>query len=1097
MFVSTLLALTMGSTAWADTLSTTSYAGAANGSGGVMFSVQATNSLTITGLSVYSYSASSALPYLVYYTTSALASVTNTPSAWTQVAAGTTGAVSQTVGHDITLTTPISMPAGSTYAIYATFTSGTMFYRNGTALGADLARDSNFAILQGHGRSYTTAWTSSLNTPRTYVGTITYTACTASTWYRDADGDSFGTSSTSQSACTQPSGYVSNSTDCNDNDATINPRGTEICDAANADEDCDGSADDSDSSATGQTSWYVDADADTYGSSSSILRLCDQPTGYSSSSTDCNDSNAAINPGATELCDASNTDEDCDGQADDSDRSATGQSTWYADTDADSYGNPSSSLARCDQPSGYLADNTDCDDSRVDVNPGATERCDAANTDEDCDGSTDDNDSSATQQSYWYLDADSDSYGNPASSMYLCEQPRSYVADSTDCDDSLGSINPAAQEICDTTNTDEDCDGSSDDSDSSATGKEIWYQDADGDRYGNSNNQLVRCDQPTGYVDDLSDCDDSQSGVNPGATEICDSQNTDEDCDGNADDNDASVASAGFSSYYEDADSDGYGTSNVAIQCDAPAGYVFADNTDCDDSDANISPGATEVCNGYDDNCDGLADEAAAADAGTWYADLDGDGYGDPASITRACTAPTGFLADGTDCDDGLAVTNPGTAETCDGLDNNCDNVVDENSAVDAPTWYNDGDGDGYGGAGSQVACNQPTGTSAYSSDCNDTDISIYPGATEVPYDNIDQDCSGSDTCDADGDGANALVCNGDDCNDEDADIYVGAPEAWYDGVDQDCSGGSDYDYDGDGYDSQSYGGDDCDDNLNDVYPGAPDQPYDGVINDCDAANEYDADSDGYQSADWGGNDCDDANSAIRPGVAEVWYDGLDQNCDGASDYDADADGFDSADWGGDDCDDAAADINPDAADEPYDGQIADCDPSDEYDVDGDGALHSSGGGNDCNDDDAAVNPSATEAVADGVDSDCDGGDLCYVDADNDGQRDADGGTLASTDLDCADAGEAEEADPDTDCDDATATTFAGAEELCDGVDNSCDGTVDEGCAGDSQPVDDSGKDSGKGEEPPCGCSSGAPEGALGLLLLGGLVLRRRSRREN
>lgn len=127
MFVSTLLALTMGSTARADTLSTTSYSGAANGSGGVMFSVQATNSLTITGLSVYSYSATTSLPYLVYYTTSALASVTNTPSAWTQVAAGTTGSVSQTVGHDITLTTPISMPAGSTYALYATFTSGTMF----------------------------------------------------------------------------------------------------------------------------------------------------------------------------------------------------------------------------------------------------------------------------------------------------------------------------------------------------------------------------------------------------------------------------------------------------------------------------------------------------------------------------------------------------------------------------------------------------------------------------------------------------------------------------------------------------------------------------------------------------------------------------------------------------------------------------------------------------------------------------------------------------------------------------------------------------------------------------------------------------------
>jgi hypothetical protein len=101
--------------------------------------------------------------------------------------------------------------------------------------------------------------------------------------------------------------------------------------------------------------------------------------------TDCNDSNAAISPGDPEICDASDTDEDCDGVADDADTSATGETTWYADADGDGYGDSSTTQALCNQPSGYVTSATDCDDSANDAYPGGTEVCDDG-IDQDCSG---------------------------------------------------------------------------------------------------------------------------------------------------------------------------------------------------------------------------------------------------------------------------------------------------------------------------------------------------------------------------------------------------------------------------------------------------------------------------------------------------------------------------------------------------------------------------------------------------------------------------------------------------------------------------------------------------------------------------------------
>ena len=109
---------------------------------------------------------------------------------------------------------------------------------------------------------------------------------------------------------------------------------------------------------------------------------------------------------------------------------------------------------------------------------------------------------------------------------------------------------------------------------------------------------------------------------------------------------------------YADADGDGY-TSDV----------------DCNDSDSAVNPGATEVCDGIDNNCDGNIDEAGGS---TWYADADADTYGDPASTTVSCDMPMGYVADNTDCNDGDAAINPAATEVCDGVDNNCDGNIDE-----------------------------------------------------------------------------------------------------------------------------------------------------------------------------------------------------------------------------------------------------------------------------------------------------------------------------------------------------------------------------------------------------------------------------------
>ena len=595
------------------------------------------------------------------------------------------------------------------------------------------------------------------------------------TWYLDADADGYGDDSATTQACDQPSGASALAGDCDDADPAINPGaseedctdptdyncdgstgyadldgdgwaacedcddtdaainldGVERCDGA--DNDCDGDVDEDD--AVDVATWYADADGDAYGDPLTTTQACDQPRGYVSIAyaTDCDDADAGVHPAGAEDCDG--VDDDCDG---DVDEGVT--DTFWADRDGDGYGDASDATEACTAPSGYVPDGAaateDCDDGAATVNPGATEVCNE--TDDDCDGAVDEPD--AADAATWFRDGDRDGYGDAAATTVACDQPSGYASDASDCDDGDDDIHPGADEHCD--GADEDCDGDVDDNPVDA---DTWYGDADGDGYGDAGDSVQACSQPSGSVADSSDCDDGDAATNPGASEICNGE--DDDCDGLTDDDDAGVL--GGSAWYADADNDGYGSSAYStVACDQPSGWV-ADSSDCDDTDDDAWPGNDERCDGADNDCDGDVDEADAIDSGTWYTDADADGYGSAGTATRACDQPSGSVPDGTDCDDSDAGSNPGAAELCDGVDNDCDGAVDDDP-TDGDTWYDDLDGDGYGDASSaQVTCSQPSGTVSDSADCHDDDPTAYPGSTttEVPFDGVDQDCDGNDLC--------------------------------------------------------------------------------------------------------------------------------------------------------------------------------------------------------------------------------------------------------------------------------------------------------------------------------------------------------------
>ncbi|MDP2317239.1 MAG: MopE-related protein [Pseudomonadota bacterium] len=558
----------------------------------------------------------------------------------------------------------------------------------------------------------------------------------ATVWYRDLDGDVYGDAGAWITACDAPIGYVEAPFDCDDSDEDVFPGALEDdctdpkdyncdgfpaswdndndgvvgcldCDDGNAsrhpgavetcngvDDDCNGIADDGD---LPTHTWWFDGDGDGWGGDDISLDACARPDGFSATDTDCDDADAARHPDAPEACDG--LDNDCDDVVDEADR--FGNDRWYTDLDGDGYGDAATWEASCEPLPGRLAIGDDCDDADAAIHPDATEHCDRI--DEDCDGVVDDD---AVDPLTWYRDDDRDAWGDDTDIALACTRPAGFIALPGDCDDSDIDVNPSASEYCDS--VDDDCDGEVDEDD--AVNGLPWYADIDGDGWGDYADVIFACAAPPDRIADGGDCDDTDIAFHPRALEIDCSDPADYNCDG--------------STGRVDLDVDGWS----ACQ-------------DCDDADADTSPSAEETCNGSDDDCDGDTDEDAA-DALAWYADVDGDGFGDDASFDLACDAPAGAVAVGGDCDDATSAVNPGEPEDCATPDDDdCDGDTNL-SGIGCTDWYADGDGDGYGAETGACLCEaEEPYVVAVALDCDDADLAVNPDAVEVCGNGADDDC--------------------------------------------------------------------------------------------------------------------------------------------------------------------------------------------------------------------------------------------------------------------------------------------------------------------------------------------------------------------
>jgi hypothetical protein len=483
------------------------------------------------------------------------------------------------------------------------------------------------------------------------------------TQYRDADADGYGNAGLTTANCVAVGGYVTNASDCNDGNAAIRPGATEVCDYV--DNNCAGGIDEG-----LRVTKYQDNDRDNYGTVAGSYCPLD-PAGAPNAG-DCNDGNNQIYPGRIEVCTnglPNGADDNCNGQIDETNR------TYYQDADSDGYGNPGASVVRCVQPSGYVTNNTDCNDGNNAIRPGATEVCD--NVDNNCAGGIDEG-----LRANKYPDGDGDGYGRVGSALVsVCPLWPGYSTNNTDCNDNLATVNPGRAEICGN-GTDDNCAGGIDEN------ILTFYRDADNDTWGSTAAQF--CTQPVGYVTRNGDCNDGNNQVYPLRAEVC--NNVDDNCAGGVDEGVRTVL-------YVDADRDTYGTNATASVCSGTPGYATR-NGDCNDGHPGINPMVLEVCgNGTDDNCNGQIDENRI----TYYLDSDGDTWGLSGSTTLACTQPGGYTTRGGDCDDRRNYVNPGASEVCDLVDNNCNGAVDD--GLPTTTYYLDNDGDTYGQSTSLASC--------------------------------------------------------------------------------------------------------------------------------------------------------------------------------------------------------------------------------------------------------------------------------------------------------------------------------------------------------------------------------------------------------
>jgi hypothetical protein len=205
--------------------------------------------------------------------------------------------------------------------------------------------------------------------------------------------------------------------------------------------------------------------------------------------------------------------------------------------------------------------------------------------------------------------------------------------------------------------------------------------------------------------------------------------------------------------FYLDADMDGFGDDNnfTVAPCSTPPPSTSTAAGDCDDTNAAIYPGAIEICNYLDDNCNGgEIDEFVQLN---FYQDLDLDGFGDANVLILECFEQPGFVANMEDCDDNLVTYVDGDADgwgslvldPC-GVGNNLDCNDMTSSVQEATLYFEDADGDGYGNPDMSIyLCEAQNGFIPDGTDCLDTDPNVYPNATDIPGNGIDENCDGAD----------------------------------------------------------------------------------------------------------------------------------------------------------------------------------------------------------------------------------------------------------------------------------------------------------------------------------------------------------------
>lgn len=313
---------------------------------------------------------------------------------------------------------------------------------------------------------------------------------TKQTYYQDSDGDGLG-SDVSVNVCTisTPTGYVTNSND--QDDTTYNVGYDYDGDGVASTSDCD----DTNSAVSTTQTYYRDADGDGYGTSATTVTVCRSttPTGYASNSSDTNDSDYDN--------DGTSATSDCN----DANSSIAAAETYYQDSDGDGLGNIAETTSSCSNapPSGYVINSGDDDDT--------TATGDTDNDDDGVDTTSDCNDADANANAYqtYYRDGDGDGLGNANITTSACSAtpPTGYVVNSSDDDDTVAST--------DTDYDDDGVDATSDCNDADATVSEdqTYYQDSDGDGYGNPNVPTSVCSAtaPTGYVENALDTDDTDS----------------------------------------------------------------------------------------------------------------------------------------------------------------------------------------------------------------------------------------------------------------------------------------------------------------------------------------------------------------------------------------------------------------------------------------------------------------------------------------------------------------------------------------------------------------------------------------------------------